>query len=109
MRRNMRQGREDLVSAQEIACFVYCQEQWRLQYGQGLQPANRAAMDAGTQHHERKAAVERIAGSSITLGRFLAVLAAVVLLLLLWWWVMEPSPPGGSPWRRCWPWCWACG
>jgi hypothetical protein len=27
-----------------------------------------------------------LAGGSITLGRFLAILAAVVLLLLLWWW-----------------------
>ena len=23
----------DLVTAQEIACFAYCPEQWRLQYG----------------------------------------------------------------------------
>jgi hypothetical protein len=44
-------------------------------------------MDAGTRHHDRKAAAERVAGRSIALGRFLAVLAAVVLLLLLWWWL----------------------
>ena len=25
----------DLISAQEIACFAYCPEQWRLQYGLG--------------------------------------------------------------------------
>jgi len=48
----------DLVSASEIAAFVYCQEQWRLQDGLGLEPGNRAAMDAGTQHHERKATAE---------------------------------------------------
>jgi len=77
----------DLVSASEIAAFVYCQEQWRLRDGLGLEPGNRAAMDAGTQHHERKATAECVAGGSITLGRFLAVLAAVVLLLLLWWWL----------------------
>ena len=58
-----------------------------MQYGQGLPPATLAAMDAGTQHHERKAAAERIAGSSVTLGRFLTVLAAVLLLLVLWWWL----------------------
>jgi hypothetical protein len=46
---------------------------------------NRAVLDAGTRHHERKAVAERVAGGSIMLGRFLAVLAAVVLLLLLWW------------------------
>ena len=77
----------DLVTASEIGAFVYCKEAWRLQHGLGLEPGNRAAMDAGTQHHEQKAVAERIAGGSIMLGRFLAVLAAVVLLLLLWWWL----------------------
>jgi hypothetical protein len=85
-RRNRRAGPDDLVTAAEIACWAYCPEQWRLEYGLGLPLANRAAMDAGTQHRQQKAAAERVAGSSITLGRFLAVLAAVVLLLLLWWW-----------------------
>ena len=78
-------SRSDMVSAAEIACWAYCPEQWRLEYGLELSPANRAVMDAGTQHHERKAAAEQVAGDFITLGRFLAVLAAVVLLLLLWW------------------------
>jgi hypothetical protein len=73
------------ITASELAAFAYCQEQWRLQHGLRLPPANRASMDAGTQYHERKSAGERIAGGLITLGRFLAVLAAVVLLLLLWW------------------------
>jgi hypothetical protein len=74
----------ELVAAAEISCWVYCPEQWRLEHGQGLPPANRGIMDAGTQYHQRKAAAEVVAGGSITLGRFLAVLAAVVLLLLLW-------------------------
>jgi hypothetical protein len=74
----------ELVTAAEIACFVCCPEQWRLQSGLGLKPGNRAALDAGTRHHERKAVAERIAGGSITVGWFLAGLAAVVLLLLLW-------------------------
>ena len=76
-------GLGDMVTATEIACFAYCPEQWRLQYGLGLQPANRAALDAGTRHHERKAVAERVAGGSIGLGRLL-VAVAVVLLLLLW-------------------------
>jgi hypothetical protein len=33
----------------------------------------------------RKAAAERIAGGSITLGRIVAAAALLVLLLLLWW------------------------
>ncbi len=48
----------------------------------GLELGNRAAMDAGTQHHERKGVSERIAGGSIGIGRVLAVLSAVVVLLL---------------------------
>ncbi len=63
-----RTGRFDLISAEEMACFAYCPEQWRLQHGLGLPPANRAALAAGTRHHERKAVAERIAGGSIGLG-----------------------------------------
>lgn len=86
MRHNeLRNPGTGLIAASEIACWTYCPEQWRLQHGLGLQPENRSAMDAGTRHHERKAAVEIVAGDSITLGRFLAVLAVAVLLLVLWW------------------------
>ena len=75
-----RGGRDNLVSAAEIASWTYCPEQWRLQYGQGLAAANQAELDAGTRHHEQKAVVEQVAGGSIALGRILAVLAVVVLL-----------------------------
>lgn len=78
---------DDLISASEIAAFAYCPEEYRLQYGLGLEPENQAALDAGTQHHARKAVAEWIAGVAITLGRILAALAAVALLLLLWWWL----------------------
>ena len=80
-------GRPDLISAAEIASFVYCPEQWRLEHGLGLEPGNQAAIDAGNRHHDHKAVAERVAGGSITLGRILAALAAVVLLLLLWRWL----------------------
>ncbi len=50
-----------MLATAELACFAYCPEQWRLQHGLGLEPGNRAAMDAGTHHHEQKA-VEQIAG-----------------------------------------------
>jgi len=56
-----RQQQDDMLTAAELACFAYCPEQWRLQHGLGLEPGNRAAMDAGTHHHEQKAA-EQIAG-----------------------------------------------
>jgi PD-(D/E)XK nuclease superfamily len=80
-------GRPGMISASEIAAFAYCPEQWRLEYGMGLKPENQAALDAGTQHHARKAVAEWIAGVAITLGWILAALAAVALLLLLWWWL----------------------
>jgi hypothetical protein len=76
---------DDLISAQEIACFVYCPESWRLQYGLGLEPQNRQAIATGNRHHARKAFAERVAGGAMMLGRLLAALATVALLLLLWW------------------------
>jgi hypothetical protein len=72
----------DMVTAAEIAAFVYCPEAWRLEEGLGLVPGNRAALNAGTRHHEGKAVAERSAGGSIGMGR---VLIAVALLLLVLW------------------------
>jgi hypothetical protein len=72
----------DMVTAAEIACWENCPEQWRLQEWLGLEPANRAALDAGDRHHARKAVGERIAGGSIGMGR---VLIDVVLVLLVLW------------------------
>ena len=81
MRRN---DKRDMISAEEMACFAYCPEQWRLQYGLGLEPSNRPTLAAGTRHHDRKAVAERIAGGSIGLGKALVVAAGLVLLLALW-------------------------
>ena len=84
MRRKTRANRQGgPISAQEIACFAYCPEQWRLQYGLGLPPDNRDALAAGNRFHGRKEAAERLAGGAIALGRFLAFLAALGLLLAL--------------------------
>ena len=79
------QASPELISAAEIACFAYCPEQWRLQYGLGLPAGNRQAMAAGTRHHARKATTERIAGGSILLGRALVLLAALACVLWLLW------------------------
>lgn len=73
-----------MVSAQEVASWVCCPEQWRLEKDLGLEPGNREALAAGERHHARKAVAERIAGGSIALGRLLIVLAAVALILVLW-------------------------
>jgi hypothetical protein len=76
-------GRGDrLNSAQEIACFAYCPEQWRLQYGLELLPANQAALTAGDRHHTWNALAERFAGMVIGVGRVVVIIAVVVLALL---------------------------
>lgn len=75
-----------MISASEIACFAFCPEAWRLEYGLGLDSGNQKEKVAGTGHHARKAVAERVASGSITLGRLLAAVAALVLLLLLLWW-----------------------
>ena len=72
-----------IVAAQEVACFAYCPEQWRLQYGLKVQPTNQKEMRAGTRHHERMAAVERVAEPAIGLGWRLMALA-LAMLLGLW-------------------------
>ena len=66
----------------QSVCF-FCPEQWRLQHGLGLEPANRAALAAGERHHSRKAVAERVAGMLIAVGRVLLVLAVLAVLLLL--------------------------
>lgn len=78
-----RDGGSGLVTASEIACYAYCPEQWRLQYGLGLLAQNRASLDAGTRHHIRKAAAECVAGGALVLGQRLVLLALLGLLWLL--------------------------
>ena len=57
-----------------------CLEHWRLEYGQGLEPPNRAVMTAGAWHHARKTLAERIAGGLILLRQALAVIALLLLV-----------------------------
>jgi hypothetical protein len=73
----------ELVSATEIACWVYCPEQWRFEYGLKVKPENQPERAAGKRHHAWKSLAERFAGGAIGLGRVLMVLG-IVLVLLLW-------------------------
>jgi hypothetical protein len=83
MRFYRKRGRSaDMVTASEIAEFVYCPEAWRLASGLGLKPGNRAALESGDRHHAAKAMAERVAGGFIGIGRLVAVLAVLVLILL---------------------------
>jgi hypothetical protein len=75
-----------VISAEEIACYAYCPEQWRLQHGLGLVPSNQDALNAGVRHHARKAVAERLAAGSMMLGRILVIGALLVLAL---WWVLS--------------------
>jgi hypothetical protein len=76
-------SRPELITAAELASFAYCPEQWRLEYGLELLPANKAVLDAGTRHHARKALAEHIAGCLGIVGGVLMLLAVLVLLWVL--------------------------
>ena len=54
---SVKQGRgSEMVTASEIAAFVYCPEAWRLEHRLGLEAGNRAA--SGRTDHAGKAAAE---------------------------------------------------
>ena len=72
----------EIVTASEIAEFVYCPEAWRLAR-LGHESTNQPEREAGTTHHARKATAERVAGGSIAVGRWL-ILAALLALAALW-------------------------
>jgi hypothetical protein len=72
----------DLVTAEEIACWVYCPEQWRLQHGLGLPTTNRVPIAAGHRRHARLARSERLATVASVAGRAIAFIAVLVILLL---------------------------
>jgi hypothetical protein len=75
-----------LITAEELSCFAYCPEQWRLQHGLGLAPVNQDVLNAGVRHHARKAVAERLAAFLIMVGRALVIGALLVLAL---WWVLS--------------------
>jgi hypothetical protein len=75
---------QETVTASEIGDYVYCPEAWRLAQ-LGHESANHSVQRAGTSHHARKAAAERIAGGLIAVGRILIVAALLALLLAYLW------------------------
>ena len=74
----------ETVRRSEIAEFVFCPEAWRLAQV-GAPSANQPVRDAGTAHHGKKAAAERVAGGSIAIGRILIAAALLALLATLLW------------------------
>lgn len=73
----------DVVTAHEIGTFVFCPEQWRLEYGLGLAPGNQAHIKSGNRHHARNQAIEDAAGKLLWAGQK-AIAAALILLFVLW-------------------------
>ena len=74
-------SRRDVVSATEIASFVYCPEQWRLQHGLGNESENVASLSRGEAFHAKNASVEMRTRRASWIGLVLVALALVVLLL----------------------------
>jgi hypothetical protein len=70
-----------VVSATEIASFVYCPEQWRLEHGLGNESENTASLSRGEAFHTRSATLEVRTRKASWVGLVLIALAAVVLLL----------------------------
>ena len=75
-------GRSGMVLASEITCWAYCPEEWRFQYGLGLEPENQAARNAGNRHHAWKALAERVAYAAISLCKTLVIIAVLLLVAL---------------------------
>ncbi len=72
-----------VVSATEVASYVYCPEQWRLEHGLGYASMNTASLARGTARHRKIAAVEVWSRHALRLGVVLVVVAAIVLFVAL--------------------------
>ena len=73
--------RPGIVSASEIASFVYCPEQWRLQHGLGNDSENVAVIDRGEAFHVETARLEVATRKASRRGLLLVALAAILLLV----------------------------
>lgn len=72
--------RSGIVSASEVASWVYCPEQWRLQYGLGHESENIGSLNRGHRFHESTAAVERSSRRVLRLAGILIIVAALLLV-----------------------------
>jgi hypothetical protein len=80
-----RNGRSpETVTASDIASFVYCPEQFRLERGLKLPPANQAVLAEGREFHTDLAEAYVVVESSRWPRILGGVLIALALLALLW-------------------------
>jgi CRISPR/Cas system-associated exonuclease Cas4 (RecB family) len=70
----------DVVTASELASYVYCPEQWRLEYGLGQKSENTKALEQGTRYHERTARAEVTSSKLLSIGRLLFLVGGLLLL-----------------------------
>ena len=97
MRRSPKQGRgPEMVTASEIAAFVYCPEAWRLEHGLGLEAGNREAMEA--EGREVGGVHRHWAAGGCRGGRGVAPALGAVPMMARRGWRLA----------RCWPCCSAC-
>ncbi len=83
MKRKIASSRRSYVSASEIASYVYCPEQWRLQYGQGHQIENAESVAKGKRFHREKIVAVRAADKRRSTGCLVVLLSALFVLLLV--------------------------
>ena len=79
-RRRFPLSNSGVVSATEVAAYVYCPEQWRLQHGLGHLSTNTASLAHGAALHRKTAAVEVWSRRALRLAFVLVVLAALLVL-----------------------------
>ncbi len=87
MANTRRTNRRQIISATEVAEFVFCAKAWHLKRAGA--DARGPQLAAGREFHERH-------GAQMTLARFLrkaGVAFALIALLLLaaWWWMLKPE------------------
>ena len=80
MRRRLPPSNSGVVSATEVASYVYCPEQWRLEHGLGNSSTNRTSLARGAALHRKTAAVEVRSRRALRLAFVLVVLAALLAL-----------------------------
>lgn len=78
-----RNENQRLVSATEVASYVYCQESWRLTHVLKQPSGNGLRMKQGEKQHVEWQKVERSTSDWRTVGVVLIVIAALALLMII--------------------------
>lgn len=71
-----------MVTATEVASYVYCPEAWRIGHGLGLPSENQNELAAGVSHHDAMAAVEVQSTVVLRFALSLILLSGIILGVL---------------------------